>query len=160
MINRRMLVGGIAGALIYFSLGWVADNLFLDNFLSAHQGLAMQTERPGLMHTYSILSALISGFMLSFVLTRINSRSVSRSVIYGAFLGFCVKAGVYFHMYAHTTVFSRSGILAETLTFSLLSGIAAIAICMAAGVEGVSASYEYELPKIEMMPEAEVEARY
>jgi hypothetical protein len=31
---------------------------------------------------------------------------------------------------------------------------------MAAGVEGVSASYEYELPKIEMMPEAEVEARY
>lgn len=160
MLDRRFLVGGIAAALIYFALGWVVDNLFLNEFLSRHQGLALQTDRPGLMHTYSILSALISGFMLSFVITRINSRSVTRSILYGMFLGFCVKSGVYFHMYAHTTVFSRSGILAETLTYALLSGIASLTICMVAGMEGASASYEYELPRIELMPEAEAEVKY
>ena len=160
MLNRRFLVGSVAAALIYFALGWVADNLFLDDFIASHQGLAIQTERPGLMHTYSILSALISGILLSFVITRINSRSITRSILYGGFLGFCIKAGVYFHMYAHTTVFSRSGILAETLTYALISGIAAMAVCMAAGVEGASASYEYELPKIELMAEAESEVRY
>jgi hypothetical protein len=130
MNTKKFLIGGIAGGIVYFLLGWVVYGMLLSNFMkSAISGI----ERVDSEVFWSlILGNILLGFVLSYVINRAGIGSVSQGFGTGAIIGLLFSSGFDLIMYGTTNLISLSQVAADILAFTVISAISGAVVAMVA----------------------------
>ena len=135
MNQRKFLLAGIAGGITYFFLGWLFYGILLADFMKNHAGSATGVDRQDMVFWSLILGNLFSGFLLSYIFVRwANITSAAAGAVAGAIIGFLTSAAYDFISYGVTNLSSKRGVLADIVTYTILSAIAGAVVGAVAGM--------------------------
>jgi hypothetical protein len=128
MNTKKFLIGGIAGGIVYFILGWLVYGMLLRDFMkSSIDGI----DRGDSMIFWSlILGNLLLGCLLSYVINRTGAASVSDGLGTGAVIGLLFAAGFDLIMYGTTNLISLSQVAADVAAFTVISAIAGAVVAL------------------------------
>ena len=130
---KKILVGGIAGGVAYFLFGYVIYGIILMGFVSAHPGITTGFSRNVPLFSYLILGNFLAGFALSYIFTKAKIDSFIQGIIAGGFLGLLFSASHDLISFATTTLYSRTGILADVVGYAILSAVTGGIIALVIG---------------------------
>ena len=135
MNTNKFLLSGIAGGVTFFLLGWIFYGTLLSNFFMTHAGPAIGVNRASdhMLYLYLILGNLFSGFLLAYVFSISGISTVSKGLVTGAIIGFLASSSYDSVSYATTWVSSRTSVVADVVTFTVVSAIAGVVVAWIAG---------------------------
>lgn len=130
---KKLFLGGIAGSVMLFFLGWLAYVKLFASFFANHAG-TVTADRKDMLMMYIVLGNLLHGFLLSFVLVKANVRSLASGFLTGGILGFLFAGGIDSIMYGTSNLLSRTGAAVDvaivTVMWALAGAVAAALIGM------------------------------
>ena len=130
MNTRKFFLGGIAGGIIYFLLGYLIYGILLRDYMKP---LVDGVDRGGNEIFWSlIVGNLLLGFLISYVLNRSGVASVSDGLTTGTVTGLLFSSGYDLIMYGTTNLASLSQVAADIAAFTVISAIAGAVIAMVA----------------------------
>lgn len=132
MYTKKLLAGTITGTLIFFFMNIIVNAFFLTDFLSTHQGLSTASIRSEELLPFSIASKFLLSFLLTYLFLFAKVNTVIGGMILSAIIAFFIKSSIYFHLYATTTLLSKSGLMAEVICFTFISSLVGGSIIMIA----------------------------
>jgi hypothetical protein len=136
MNTNKFLLSGIAGTVVYFLLGWLAYGVLLMDFFIKHAGPAIGVNRAAenMLYLYIILGNLLFGFLLAYIFSKAAIVTASKGLVTGAIVGFLTTASFGCISYATTWVSSRTSVVADVATFTVMSAIAGAVVAWVAGM--------------------------
>lgn len=125
MNTKNFLIGGIVGGVAFFLLGYLIYGVLLTNYMQDHPGTATGAYKD--MKDFQwwalILGNLFSGFLLAYIFVKANVVTVANGLITGAVVGFLIIASHDSIIYATSNLFSKHGIVADIVGFTVLSAL-------------------------------------
>ena len=130
MNNKRIFIGGIAGGILYFLLGWLVYGILLMDFMNQHAGLSGNVNRSDtdIQMAYILGGSILQGFLLAYVLVKTNANTVAKGFITGATIGFLITASLDLTMYGTTYILSKKAILADVIAATIISAVVSAGI--------------------------------
>lgn len=129
---KKLLIGGIAGGVAFFLLGFLIYGNLLMNFMSNNPGLAGNVSRAEPDFMYLIIGNMAVGFLLTYIFLKANVSSFAGGVITGGIVGLLMSVGYDCMIYATTTTMSKTAMAADvaaaTIMTAVTGGIIAILI--------------------------------
>ena len=125
---KKLLIGGITGGILFFLLGWLTYGNLLANFMKNNPGTVMGVERTEIGFLYLVVGNLLAGLLFTYIFLRANVHTVSDGLLTAAVVGFLMTASFDSVMYATTFIASKKMILADTIAYTVMSGIVGAAI--------------------------------
>lgn len=126
MNSKKFLIGGLAGGIIYFFLGYLFYGKLLSDFFHSNAGTATGVDR--VMDQFEwwslILGNVLSGCLLSYVFVKSNVNSAGSGLVTGGVIGLLAAASHDFISYGVTNLMNNTGTLGDICTFTLVSAIA------------------------------------
>ena len=125
MNAKNFLIGGIVGGVVYFLLGWLFYGNLLANYFHEHPGTATNVEKAMDQFVWWALIAgnLISGFLLAYVFSKSGVATLSSGLITGGVLGLLISASYDLTIFATTNIMSKHAMMADVVTFTVMSAI-------------------------------------
>lgn len=121
MNSQKLAVGGIAGGITFFLLGWVFFGMLLKDFF-ADNGSPSSTD---MVWWALILGNLLLGFLLAYILGKANVVTAGGGAGTGFVVGLLMSIGVNLIMYATTThPVARKALAADAATLTVMWTIA------------------------------------
>ncbi len=131
---KKLLIGGIAGGVAYFLLGWLVYGILLMDFMNNHTGTAGNVARAEPDFMYLIIGNLAMGFLMTYIFIKANVSGIASGIMTGGILGLLTSVGYDCMIYATTTTMSKTGMAADvaatTVMSAVVGGIIAILIGM------------------------------
>lgn len=134
MTLKKFLIGGFAGGLVYFFLGWVTYALFMNDFIDKNHVTGAGIYRVPAFFSYTVVGKLLFGYFMTYVFIRANINSVIAGVVMGAIVGMLMTAATDVTLYGTTLLFSIKLMIADIINFTFISAVAGGAIVMVAGM--------------------------
>jgi hypothetical protein len=129
---KKLFIGGIAGGVAYFLLGWLIYGILLMDFMNNHSGTAGNVARAVPDYMYLIIGNLAMGFLMTYIFIKANVTGMSAGIITGGILGLLTSVGYDCITYATTTTVSKTAmaadVVATTVMTAVVGGIIAILI--------------------------------
>ena len=125
---KKLLMGGIAGGVLFFLLGWLIYGMLLMNFMNTHPGTAGNIARAEPDFLYLIIGNLAMGFLMAYIFIKAGINSLSRGLITGGVIGLLMAVGYDCLMYATTTAVSKTGMAADVAASVVMSAIVGAAV--------------------------------
>lgn len=130
MNTRKFFLGGIAGGITYFLLGYLIYATLLRDYM---RPLVDGVDRGDDEVFWTlILGNILLGFLISYVLNRSGVASVSGGLTTGAVTGLLFASGYDLIMYGTTKLVSLSQVAADVAAFTVISAVAGAVIAMVA----------------------------
>ena len=123
MNTKKIITGGIAGAVASFLLG---NLLYLFVFKTYFDENSFPVDVSSINWLYSILSNLCWGFMFVYILDKLKVSTLSNAAITGLVIGLLLEGGVDFNFYSMGMLYKN---LTVVISDVLLIGIIDAAIC-------------------------------
>lgn len=136
MKTSKMLLGGIAGAVAFFLLGWLIFGLLLVDFATANYNPSSMRPMEEMIWWGMILSNLAFGFLLAIVFNWSNTKSTMAGAKVGGILGLVISIGIDSSLYAQSTLFlNPSVIVVDIIASTVMAAIcgAVVALVMNIG---------------------------
>jgi len=132
METRKILSGGISGAILFLFFEWLVYYNFLMAYWSANVGnvgnecllFRSQPEMMNLMWIL-VLANLAWGFLFALIFTKIPNLTFSKGFWHGAIIGFLIAVGLDFTLYATTNMMRYSAVLLDIIGFSAICAFSA-----------------------------------
>ena len=142
MNTKNLLLGGIAGGVVYFLLGWLFYGTLFAGYFHDHQGAATGVERKMEEMVWWALIAgnLIAGFLLSYIFSKAGVSTLSSGLITGAVIGLLMSCAMDLIMYATTNTISKSAMLADVGISTVMSAIAGAVVGAVMGMGNKTAA--------------------
>lgn len=125
MNMKKLLIGGIAGGILYFFLGYLFYGNLLNQYFKDHMGSATGVDRA--MDQFQwwalILGNVLSGFLIAYIFFKSAVASLASGLVVGGIVGFLMSCSYDLIMYATTNLTSKHAILADVATFTVMSAI-------------------------------------
>jgi uncharacterized membrane protein len=136
MNTNKFILSGIAGGVVFFLLGYVFYGMLLSDFFMTHAGPAKGVNRATdhMLFLYIILGNLLFGFLLAYIFGKASVSTVSNGLVTGAIVGFLASSSFGCVNYATTWISSRTSVLADVATYTVISAIAGAAVAWVAGM--------------------------
>jgi hypothetical protein len=133
---KKLLMGGIVAAILYFGLGYLVYGKLLTDFMHTHPG-KITIDRPMAQEDfmYLIIGNLLGGFLIAYIFLRANVRTAMAGLVMGGILGLLMSASFDCIIYGTTYAISRMGMAADVAASTVMSAItgAIVAMVMGAG---------------------------
>jgi hypothetical protein len=131
---NKVLVGGVAGGVAYFFLGWLFYIILWPMLLPSDPLVpGVMKEMPDLLPL--AIGNLTLGFLLAFIFNHWASIStLQRGLKAGAVIGLLVAGGYDFIMYGMTNLFTYKDLVIDVVIFTLISGLAGGVVGYALGM--------------------------
>ncbi len=126
MNSQKFVVGGLAGGIVYFLLGWLIYGMLLKDFMTNNMWAAgsMRADADTIWWAL-IVGQLAGGFFLAYVLGKANANSAGSGAGIGFILGLLVCLSFDLTMYGvSTTVTSLKGLAADVAASAVISAVA------------------------------------
>src|SRR5690242_16357464 len=122
MNTTKFFIGGIAGGVVYFLLGYLAYGVLLANYMQSFVS-GVDRSMDSLVFWALIVGNLLLGFAISYVVNR-SGASVANGLASGFVVGFLFSSGLNFIRYATTHAVSLHQVAADVAAFTVISAIA------------------------------------
>ena len=141
MNMKKFIIGGVAGGILYFLLGWLVYGVLLLDYMNHHTGnLGHATERREMMEmtyfSFYIIGNLLQGFLLAYIFAKSNINTMMAGLITGAIVGLLLSSAFDCVMYATTLVLSKRGMLADVIAFTAISAVVGAVLGMISNKSG------------------------
>lgn len=130
---KKLLIGGIAGGIVFFLLGWLVYGTLLTDFMRHNPGKIGLTGRNEPDYLYLIIGQLLYGFLLAYIFLKANVSSIAGGIVMGAVVGGLMAAAVDFTMYGTTIILSKKVVLADVVVAAVMAAIAGAVIAAVTG---------------------------
>ena len=131
---KKLLMGGIAGGIVFFLLGWLIYGKLLMGFMNDHPGLAGNIGRAEPDFMYLIIGNLAMGFLFAYIFVKSGVTSVAGGLVTGGIVGLLMGIGVDSTMYATTTVISKTAMAADVAALTVMTAIGGAIIAAVIGM--------------------------
>lgn len=136
MNTKNVLIGGFAGGVAFFLLGWLIYGMLLMNYM-----MSISPYIPGLYRDESemllgimFLSNLLSGLLMAFIFDIGKVSGWMDGLKTGAIVGFLISASFNSSLYAMTFMSSKRSMLVDVIASTVMWAIAGALIAMAMGM--------------------------
>lgn len=120
---KKLLMGGIAGGVLFFLLGWLIYGMLLMNFMNTHPGTAGNIARAEPDFLYLIIGNLAMGFLMAYIFIKANVKSLGSGLVTAAIIGLLMAVGYDCMIYATSTVISKTGMAVDVAASTVMSAI-------------------------------------
>ena len=126
MSTKRFLAGTLAGAVVFFFLGYLFYGLLLQNFMKENAGTATNVQRDMNNYVWWALIAgnILMGALLSYVINKSNAASAQSGLKRGFIVFLLIGASMDMVMYATTNLSTYKAMGADIATMAVMGGIA------------------------------------
>jgi hypothetical protein len=131
---KKLLMGGIAGGIVFFLLGWLIYGKLLMGFMNDHPGLAGNLSRPEPDFMYLIIGNLAMGFLFAYIFVRSGVTSPAGGLVTGGIVGLLMGVSVDCMTYALTTITSKTAMAADVVGLTVMSAISGAVIAAVIGM--------------------------
>ncbi len=125
---KKLVMGGIAGGVLFFLLGWLIYGMLLMNFMNGHPGAAGNISRVEPDFMYLIIGNLAMGFLMAYIFSKAGINSLSSGFITGGFIGLLMAVGYDCMIYATSTAISKTGMAADVAASVAMSALVGAAV--------------------------------
>lgn len=122
MNTTKFFIGGIAGGVVYFLLGYLAYGVLLANYMHSFVP-GVDRSMDTLVYWALIVGNLSFGFAISYAVNHAGA-SLTSGLATGFVIGFLFSAGFDFTMYATSHSISLHQVAADVAAFTVISAIA------------------------------------
>ncbi len=136
MQTNKILMGGIAGAIAFFFLGWLLYGTLFSNFMDSNTGSATGVHRPEteMVMWAMMLSNLALGFLFAIIISwRASSPSIMQGMRIGAIVGFLMACSLDFVMYGTSNIMNLTGTIGDILIFTVMCALGASVVAWIMG---------------------------
>jgi VanZ family protein len=133
-MNGKYFLSAIAGAVVYFLLGWLFYGILLPDFYAAHTGLTPDVYKAAIrnMDEYNkpalIIGNLFGGFFVATILNWLGVRSLITGFTRMAVIGFLATCMFDLMAYATTNIYGGKAILVDVIVMTVMLSVTG-AIC-------------------------------
>ena len=120
---KKLLIGGIVGAIVYFLLGWLIYEKLLVDFFNHHPGVVTGYNRTQPLFLYLVIGNLLAGFLLAYILAKANVNSVGSGLTTGGIVGFLMASSTDCIVFGTTLLVGRYAVAADVIAFTIMSAI-------------------------------------
>jgi hypothetical protein len=131
---KKLLIGGIAGGIVFFLLGWLIYGKLLMGFMNDHPGLAGNISRAEPDFMYLIIGNLATGFLFAYIFVKSGVTSPASGLVTGGIVGLLMGVSVDCMTYALTTITSKTAMAADVAGLTVMSAIAGAVIAAVIGM--------------------------
>jgi hypothetical protein len=131
---KKLLMGGIAGAVTTFLLGWLIFGMLLMDFMNSHTGVAGNISRAEPDYLYLILGNLAMGLLFAYLFIKANINSMGSGLINGGIIGALMSVGSNCIWYATSTAVSKTGMAADVAASIVMFAISGAVVAMVIGM--------------------------
>ncbi len=131
---KKLLMGGIAGAVTTFLLGWLIFGMLLMDFMNSNPGFAGNINRTEPDFLYLIIGNLSMGLMFAYIFIKSSVNTLSGGLVYGGIIGLLMTVGFDSIMYSTTTTISKTAMAADVAATTVMFAISGAVIGMVLGM--------------------------
>jgi hypothetical protein len=125
MKTSKIILGGLAGTVTFFLLGWLVYGILLSDFTATNFNNCAARPEGEMIWTAIILSNLFMGFLVALAIDRTKVKTTLEGVFLSAALGLMIAAAMDFSMYSMSTTFLNSkAVIVDIALGTLLYAIA------------------------------------
>jgi len=129
MKTNKILLGGIAGGVALFLLGWLIYGILLMNYTSANYNQCMNRPNMEMIWWALILSNLAYGFLLSFIFSWSNTTGIISGAKIATIIGLLFSISIDLGYYSMTTMYlNPSAIIVDVISYTVYLAIAGAVI--------------------------------
>ncbi len=125
---KKLLIGTIAGAVVFFLLGWLFYDKLLADFMRHNPGEKGLIGRPEIKFGFLIAGQVLQGLLLTYILLKANVSSLAGGLIMGLLVGFLLSAAIDLTIYGTSIVMSKKGVAADVLAATVIWALAGAVI--------------------------------
>ena|SRR5690242_1438095 len=136
MNTKKFFLGGIAGGVAFFLLGYLFYGMLFSDFFSKNAGSATGVSRQMDQFVWwaLILGNLLFGFILSYVAGKAKIRTLGSGLIAGAILGILFAASFDFTSYGTSNLMTIKGVWADIVILGVMAAIAGAVVGLVRGM--------------------------
>ncbi len=125
MNSKKFLIGGIAGGIAFFLLGWLVWGMLLMDFMKSHSNSSSGVFRTeaDMVWWAMVVGNLAMGFLLSYVLSKASINTAAGGISTGAVIGLLMSASIDCTMYAQVNLFDTTSMIADIGASTVVTGI-------------------------------------
>jgi hypothetical protein len=126
---KKILLGGIAGGVVFFLLGWIVYGVLLMDFTTASYNQCATRPMQDMIWWALVLSNLAFGFLLSIVFGWSNTTGIMAGAKVAAIMGVLLSLSVDLSSYAMSSIYSNLAIVVvDIIAFTIMSSVAGIVV--------------------------------
>ncbi len=134
MKTNKILLGGLAGGVTYFFLGWLVYGILLNSYMTANINQCASRPMEEMIWWAMILSSLGVGFLLSLVFSWSKTTGIREGVKIAAIIGLLISSSYDLGSYSMSHMYnSFSVVLVDVITYSVLLAIVAVVVILVMG---------------------------
>ena len=133
---KKLFLGGIAGGVAFFLLGWLIYGMLLMNFMADHTGTAVNLMRPegDMLFLYLVIGNLAQGFLIAYILLKGNVNTMAGGIVTGAIVGLLSAVSIDCITYATSTTISKTAMAADVAAATVMTAIVGGIVGMVLGM--------------------------
>jgi hypothetical protein len=129
MKASKLLLGGLAGGVVFFLLGWLIYGIILMDFSSANYNQCSNRPEEDMIWWAMILSNFAYAYLLAFIMYWMKSGGVLTGLKVGAIAGFLMSFAFDMGMYSMTTMFINPGAMfVDVIAYTFMAAISGLVI--------------------------------
>ena len=135
MQTNKILLGGVAGGVALFLLGWVIYGILLMDYATTNYNQCMNRPNMDMIWWALILSNLAFGFLLAFIFSRTGTTGFVGGAKLGAIIGILLSVSIDLGYYSMTTMYVRpSAILVDVAAYIIYIALAGAVVAWVMGL--------------------------
>jgi hypothetical protein len=133
---KKLLIGGIVGAVAFFLLGWLIYGMLLTDFMNNHPGTVSGVNRTQneIEFLYLIIGNLAMGLLLAYIFIKGNVNGMAAGMVAAGIVGLLFAVGYDCMMYATTNIISKKAMAADVAAVTVMWAIAGAIVGLVMGM--------------------------
>lgn len=134
MKTNKILIGGFAGGVTFFFLGWLVYGILLNSYMVANLNQCAAKPMGEMTWWAMILSNLTLGLLISLVFSWSNTRGVRDGAKVAAILGLLMAASFDLSSYSMSNLFNNiTALVIDVLVYTVLVTIVGVVVALVMG---------------------------
>jgi hypothetical protein len=134
MKTGKILLGGIAGGVTFFLLGWLIYGVLLMDYTTAHYNQCAVRAMEDMVWWAMILSNLTYGLLLSIVFSWSNTKGMLAGAKVGGIIGLMIAVSIDLSIYSMNNMFTNfTAVIVDIIAYTVMSLIGGVVIALVMG---------------------------
>jgi hypothetical protein len=135
MKTNKILLGGIAGGVTFFLLGWVVYGMLLRDYMTTNYNQCAMRPMQDMIWWAMIVSNLAFGFLLSMVFSWSNTIGMMAGAKVAGIMGLLLSISMDLSGYAMSIVVSSlTVVFVDIITYTVMSAICGVVVGLVMGM--------------------------